>query len=270
MQCFKRHSKIFIIPVLIFFLLVPIFYSTPSTVYAQTTQEDPTDAYFNYFFRLICAFLPICPFDTAPNTSGTPIIPTGTQPTIPIAPTSAAPTPLPGSVLSWGQEINAALERGRQWNYFNRQQKSIRNASYQAAIRSGVSTADLYWCTTIIIDAYRLAGFGGLDLSHQSVQMMRRFFASSGNYRYIDYRSPKQSSLTQVKAGDTMILQSVFDVHNGKEHVAMVKHIDVDERCNGFIETYEANSSEKTHRFPLVGCTVKNTPYQVVAFAGIK
>ena len=203
-----------------------------------------------------------------------------TQPTSTPSGSSAQPSTQPSvsssqpasdnQIVGWARQINAALERGT-WDYFNRQLATISNGHYSAQKRTGDSIYNLYWCTNIIIDAYTLSGYGGLNVSHQAVLTMRRFFASSPNYTYLDFRPQdthiRSSLLAKVKPGYVIIMQSVFDQF-AHSHVAIVGTINLDSHCNGYIDTIEANSSRKTHRYVIDNCNIIYSAFPVVAFAG--
>ncbi|OGK59369.1 hypothetical protein A3G65_03870 [Candidatus Roizmanbacteria bacterium RIFCSPLOWO2_12_FULL_37_7b] len=212
------------------------------------------------------------------NDTGLPV-PTGPPPGSPL-PTLPQQGPVvncsPGSIVSWAGCISEQLERGV-WSYYNRMVSDISNNGYTATKRQGLDTSTgptgLFWCTNMIISAYSLEVSDGRplpNLTHQSVLSMRRFFANTPSYKYLDFRNPgsRKQQLGQVRPGDVQIMQKVFDQHT-QQHVAIVKNIHVDGNCNGSVETIDANSYNKVNRYTIAGCNVINSPYPVVAYAGL-
>lgn len=127
-----------------------------------------------------------------------------------------------------------------------------------------------YWCTYLIVDCYTKHGAKGLSRgAHGSVFAMRRFFASTPGYIYVDYLADKQKALNQIEPGYAIFLQSVFDQHTNSEHVSIIKTKQIDAHGNGYIETLDSNSSSRGHKFPVAGWQVKNTFYPVVGFGGV-
>lgn len=178
-------------------------------------------------------------------------------------------------VLAWDAKINASLELGYVYGtpYYQRMVQTITNGSYTAIKRQGLveNTAPqgLYWCTNSIIDSYNLSGKNGLGDGQQAVVSMVAFWNSHGGYTYYDYLNGSHSSVLKVvQPGFAIFFESSPGVHTGQEHVAMVKSIQVDSNGNGSIQTYDSNSPVRVSHYPVIGWSVKNTPYLLVGFGG--
>ncbi len=191
----------------------------------------------------------------------------------------ASPSPVastqPGGpvevILDWASQITNSLARGI-WGYLNRFVNALSNGSYSTGTWAGANEGSVYWCTYLIIDSYNLAGYGGLTKSaHAAVVNMRRWWKTTGassGYVYVDYENNKQS-VANVQPGYAMFMESSAGTHTGREHVNMVKEINIDANGNGKIVTIDSNSSSISHSYPVADFQVKNTPYPVRGFGGI-
>lgn len=211
--------------------------------------------------------------------------PTNTSP----APSGTANTPPGGStppgsssstlqkILDWDERIVNALLPGYNWgasgNRYNKLIDNITNAGFSTGTWPSTGEGNLYWCTYSVADAYNLAGINGVNkTAHAAVVTMRNFWRSTGtaqyNYDYIDYPNDN-SRITLVEPGYAMFMEKNAGVFTGSEHVAMVRIVSLDSRGNGYLETNDSNSLSKTHRYPVTGWQVKNTPYPVRGFGGL-
>lgn len=176
------------------------------------------------------------------------------------------------SILDWDEKIVNSLQPGI-WGYLNKLATNITNGSYTTNTWAGADTGSVYWCTYSVIDSYNLAGISGLSKSqHAAVVIMRQFWksaqAASLGYKYLDYPSNHQT-LQEVQPGYAMFMESVPDQHTGNEHVAIVKAISINDRGDGTIETYESNSSSKSHTYIVDGWNIPKTVYPVRGFGGV-
>lgn len=162
-------------------------------------------------------------------------------------------------VLAWATHITSALEPGI-GNLLNRMVQVIKNGGYTAAIRAGRDTTTggegMYWCTTLVIDAYGLAGYQDFThAAHSSVFNLeakwREVSQSAGRYRYIDYRSNKRL-LVDVQPGDVM-----FHLDPGGDrqidHTSIVQEIFLNSQGDGKITTLNSNSSRTILTYTVVG-----------------
>lgn len=176
-----------------------------------------------------------------------------------------------GDVLSWAVQITSKLTRGGD-GYLNKIAEAITNNGYSSATCPGNCYANTYWCTYLIVDSYNLAGHKGLTRgAHAAVVTMRKWWYTEGiknGYIYIDYPADNQS-ITQVKPGYAIFMETTAGVHTGGEHVNMVKSISLDERGNGEIVTYDSNSSSISHTITIRNYVTSNTPYPIRGFGGI-
>lgn len=173
------------------------------------------------------------------------------------------------SIVDWDTKIVDGLKPAL-WGYLNNLSTAITNGSYSTGTWSGANSGTVYWCTYSIVDSYNLAGITGLTkAAHGAVVTMRQFWkgAASSGYIYVDYEGNKQS-ITSVKPGYAMFMESVAGTMTGNEHVNMVKEIQIDERGNGKLISQDSNSSAKSHTFPIDSYSVKGVPYPVRGFGG--
>lgn len=172
-------------------------------------------------------------------------------------------------ILEWDELIVSNLQTGL-WGYFNKLLTNLTNGEYSTGTWAGTNEGNLYWCTDSIIDAYRLAGIGGLDrnIGHRAVVNMRKFWKTASGYQYVDYESNNQN-LVNVRPGYAMFMESEAGVFTKREHVNMVKEISVDSTGDGYFITNDSNSSSKGKRYTVEGWRVLNTIYPVRGFGGI-
>ncbi len=210
------------------------------------------------------------PTEPSPGAGNNPLTPFPTTP-----PNDPGVACSGSSVVSWAGCISEKLELGIE-HRFNKMLGNIANGGYTATKRSaqneGTSPTGIYWCTNIVIDSYNLfyPGAGNNpSAAHQSVLNMRRFFASTSGYRYLDFRNvaTRRDALEKTRAGDVLIMQSVFDRHTS-QHVGIISSIEIDSHCNGKIRTLESNSARKDHAYVVRACDIINTSYPVVAIVG--
>lgn len=185
----------------------------------------------------------------------------------------ASPTPPVSqdlaSILDWNSRINNALTLGTFYRgHYSTLLQNITNGSYQSGTWAGNSYGSVYWCTYSIIDSYNLAGVSGLSkASHAAVVNMRQWWKTHGvtsGYQYID-----GGSVNGVKPGFAIFMERVAGTHTSNEHVALIKSVQLNSVGDGRLETYDSNSTAKTHIYPIVSYNVKNTPYPVRGFGGI-
>ncbi len=183
----------------------------------------------------------------------------------------------PDTILYWAQEIAKHLNIGLGvYKFWNRLLDTITNGFYTItgnypAVDTNDPPGDIYWCTYLIIDAYRLAGVLGLSKSsHGGVSNMENYFrGGTGNLRYVDYENNPQR-LSAVKAGDVMFIYNTPHAPPPDGHVALVTSINVDSKGDGFVSLVQSNSSIKETTYPVVGWQVKHpTGRKIVAFGGI-
>lgn len=163
---------------------------------------------------------------------------------------------------------------------------------YAVVMRSGTSCAKIngdlsciyqrYYCTDLLIDSYNITLKNkvlGEDLG--SVENMIAFFkkSSSQGFGLIHYRNATEhkQALEQlytgnVTFGNPIFFESVEGVHNGAEHVGMIRDIVLNTNQkgqytgDGYIDTYEANSSKTTFRYIISNWNITNVPYPVTGF----
>jgi hypothetical protein len=230
MRKFIVYSLSFIV------LLLFTIYYLPSTSYAQTITSNPVTTLFG----------------NAPE----PVNQIGIQ-----------------EILRWTVPISNALETGSLWNYYNRMQADISNNGYTATKRQGLNDGTtptgLYWCTNLVIDSYNLAGKRGLVANHQAVVDMRKFWKTATGYKYVDYSGNKQQAIQAITPGYAIFFEQNDGVASGAEHVAILKSIEVDNRGNGQIQTYDSNSSVKISQYPIRNWNIENTRYPTRGFGGV-
>lgn len=170
------------------------------------------------------------------------------------------------SVLNWAEIINNNLEKGSvDPSYYNKLVDTPQNVGYTATYREGLDTGigrtGQYWCTNLVIDSYNLAGIKGLGIEHQTVVNMRSFWMNALNYKYIDYlNGDKAQALSQIQSGCAVFFERNPGVHTGFEHAAIIKSINIDSNTNGYMETYDSNSTVKITNYPIYSGDIKNTP----------
>lgn len=147
--------------------------------------------------------------------------------------------------------------------------------SYKVVLRRGgtIGPAWRYWCTDLIIDSYNLAlGKRIIGENLGSVQSQVAFWRSHGNgFLLAHYSEDRQGSLqklftTAPDFGEPIFWESNEGVHNGFEHVGLIRSGFLDSHGNGEIDTYESNAWSKTGKYPIHNWVVKNVPYPVVGF----
>lgn len=197
-----------------------------------------------------------------------------------------AQPPNPGSsdlaaVLNWDIQINNALEKGSAYvgTNYNRMLADINNGGYSAVKRQGIFSEGpeitgprgLYWCTNSVIDSYNLSGKTGLGPAQQSVVVMRNFWKSRSDYKYVEYYATgdKQAALNAAAPGYAIFFELSPGNSTGREHVAIIKEINLDARGNGFLDTYDSNSTAKQNHYPVQGWNIRNTSYPTMGFGGI-
>lgn len=217
---------------------------------------------------------------TVPLPTSSQIIPTSTEPNptsvlLTPQPTSSIPNPPSGqlaSVANWASRISSTLTYGYVWpHYYNREVNPPSNGRYTAQFRQGYDTgtsrSSIYWCTNIVIDAFNLAGIGGLGPEHQGVVNMQMSWSRIPGLRYVPYlNANKQQALSNIQAGCAIFWESRPGVHTGYEHTAILKTVQLDNRMNGYLETYESDNTFTTGRYPVFNATVQNNPFTLVGF----
>ncbi|EKD90878.1 MAG: hypothetical protein ACD_30C00074G0013 [uncultured bacterium] len=175
------------------------------------------------------------------------------------------------SIIDWASQITNGLQRAWE-NLLNKLPIIISNGSYSAGPCPPNCVQGIYWCTHLIVDAYHLAGYEGLDREdHAAVVQMRKWWKSTGlslGYKYIDYQNNKQD-LAQVQPGYAMFMEKTDGVHTNFEHVNLIKEISVDQRGNGRLVTLDSNSSNITREHTITGWNIDSTLYPVRGFGGI-
>lgn len=159
------------------------------------------------------------------------------------------------NILRWAGEITNNLQTGSVFGLKNRLATNITNASYNTGTWPSTNTSNLYWCTYLIVDAFNLSGIKGMTkIGHGAVATMHRFWARGpSGYVYVDYdggAGRNLESLKYVKPGYAIMWERVRRTWttNGN-HVGLVKSINIDQRGNGEIWTYESNSSAVSHKY---------------------
>lgn len=128
-----------------------------------------------------------------------------------------------------------------------------------------------YWCTYLVADSYAAAGFTGFNRGTLgAVVNMAPFFANRGKeLQFLDYRTGSHEDiLKRVQPGFAMFFISVPGVHTGKEHVAIVKTVQIDAKGNGFIDTIDSNFPKPGGHYVVSGWTITNAFYPVDSFGG--
>ncbi len=214
---------------------------------------------------------------TAPNS----ILPTTpiNQPT-----TAPAASGKMSQITYWTQQITQNLTgETRIWppsNYFNILLTPPSNGSYRAFYAPATDLTNLYWCTFLVVDAYNLASFKGLDLIGQGdVIAMQNFFGNTPGYSLISFPGDNPSGyipavkvaiLNQVQPGSAIFFNSIRGVHNGAEHVGVVASILVDSFGNGLLTTYESNNVNGVNfSYPIYQGDIVNVPHPVIGFGWV-
>lgn len=231
--------------ILVFILLPSVFWQP---AYAQQTTKS----------NQIITRVGEAPEDQKPNISPTPGS-TGEQ------------KPVQG-ILDWASQITNGLQRGWE-NLLNKLLSTFSNGSYSAGPCPPNCVQNIYWCTHLIVDAYRLAGYEGLDrTAHAAVINMRRWWQSSTakglGYKYVDYSNDPQSIL-QVQPGYAMFMELVPGEFKQREHVNIVKEININPQGYGEIITLDSNTSNISNKYAVRNFKVENTLYPVRGFGGI-
>lgn len=255
------------------FLQRPIFAQSPTvpiTAGAQANDSDPL-FFLKELLKMLFGFSP--PVYSPPTTSPSPQPTSGPPPTIPagklgdiITKTIAISEKLEGEDIIWPGF----------W-YYNRLTNPPSNGTYTAFYSPATSTANLYWCTYLVINAYNLAGITGLTKAHLATKNMQQFFMTTAGYSYIPYSvkfinyfanpptyqvtsaGERQQALNTVKPGCAVFFQYTPGVHVvNKNHTAVLKTVDLN---TGYIETYDANSTRKISRYPIRNGNIEGTPF---------
>lgn len=185
-----------------------------------------------------------------------------------ISPTPGPTTPTLASVLSWDQQILDNLSIGANGLY-SRLTTPVSNDGYSTGTWSGDNDGTTYWCTYSVIDAYNLAGITGLSKgSHAAVVTMRQFWQNASGFIFLDYASDN-TALNSARPGYAIFMESVPGSYTGYEHVALIRSILVDTRGDGTVTTNDSNSTQVIHQYPVVGWSIKNTPYTITGLGGI-
>ncbi|OGK23684.1 hypothetical protein A3A46_01995 [Candidatus Roizmanbacteria bacterium RIFCSPLOWO2_01_FULL_37_13] len=250
-----------------------------------TAQNPPQTTYSNPLFflqellKIFFSFNPASqpPLPISPNPSGPP--PQTTSEPFPTIPAGKL-----GDILTNTIAISEKLEGEDiiwppSW-YFNRLTDPPSNGSYTAFYSPATSTSNLYWCTYLVINAYNLAGLTGLTRAHLATKNMQQFFMTTSGYNYIPYSvkfidyfanpptyqlasaGERQQALNTVKPGCATFFQYTPGVHvTNKNHTAVLKTVNLDSSYNGYIETYDANSTRKISRYPVYSGNIQGTPF---------
>lgn len=133
-----------------------------------------------------------------------------------------------------------------------------------------------YWCTDLLIDTYNITlGKRVLGEDLGTVQDMIYFWKNppSSSFVFVHYRlaGEHQSALLKLYGskptfGDALFFESKEGDHNGFEHVALIRDMNLDSNGNGKILTYEANNNSTTGTYPIYNWQIRNTPYPVTGF----
>ncbi len=188
--------------------------------------------------------------------NGNPIaVPTG-DPNAPIPtidPNAPTPGPINGDLNAkayyCASQISPHLELCKMWGYggYCRLVDTVNCNTIDSTYRTGLTDPTRYWCTNLVIDSVSMAHqqpkstFG---LSESVVGQTSNW--KSKGWPYYDYfHGDHEAILKTIKPGCAMFMMSEFEVHNGHEHVAVVKSIDLDQYGNGSVHTLDANGPVK-------------------------
>lgn len=184
------------------------------------------------------------------NATGAPILPAGckTSGNTPNNLSGGVTGPC-GSVIEWAQKTADSLVVGG-GGYKSGDGYDNRTQDFTSPCGSSLPRSEWdgqYWCTYLVIDAYTLAGIGGVsnDKGDAGVPAMHAHWDSLPGFYTLDYGGgPNQDTIQKVRPG--------FAIFFGdNDHVGLVKSITYDEHGNGTLETYESNSSAPSHKWPI-------------------
>lgn len=163
------------------------------------------------------------------------------------------------SVLTQAERILPRLQPGV-WNFYNKHTQVVSGNGYTTPYRAGLTAGEgsttrngIFWCTNLVISAYRLAGISGpSEGAMESVIYMRGWWQRQQN-GFVHVAGNNLSALQRVKPG------CAFFLENNGQHTGLVKSVNMDSRGNGTMVIYESNSGRTESSFPIVGGVVKNT-----------
>lgn len=180
------------------------------------------------------------------------------------------PSETTSDTLSWAAEINNNLQLGGtdalQRRSYNRMMADISNGSYSATKSPATTQANIYWCTYLVIDSFNLAGAPGLSLSQAAVDEMVKFWKKTSGYTFIDYLRDNKSALLSVGSGDAIFFQTNVGSFGTLDHTAIIKDLNIDQRGNGTITTYDSNLPWKTVTYTIANWSVESVITPLIGF----
>lgn len=235
------------ITILTFFLLLtPVFsLSTPSSVFAARSTSN-------------------CVVTDVGTPQGDVVLPPEC-PTVGTGVTGSC-----GAVVKWADTLSTYLQEGGD------NTDGFDNLTQDVPSECGISTPksswseNQYWCTYIVVDAYTLAGFEGMSSGALGgVESMRKFFAATPGYMYVDYaKSDHKTAIQSIGPGYAIFMQEVYQQQSDHNHVGIIEKVNVDESGNGKIETIESNASKIRKSYQVAGWEIIPISYPITGFGG--
>ena len=177
--------------------------------------------------------------------------------------TTAPPPPGSGNIVNWANQIIQNLQQGAGGSY-NILNTSFTNGTYTAAPSSN------YWCTYLVVDAYNLAGFSGMNRGAQgAVVNMVSYFQN--NYTFLDYMNGNhQTVLSSLQPGYVIFWEQTPGVYTGNEHAGIVYSSSINSNGDGVITTYESNASVTSRTITVSNWNIFNpmSTMSIVGFGG--
>jgi hypothetical protein len=195
--------------------------------------------------------------------NGNPIAAPTIDPNAPI-PTIDPNAPTPGPIVPPDGDLNAKafycasqisphLQLCKMWDYggFCRLVDTVNCNNINSTKRDGLTDPTRYWCTNLVKDAVSMA-YGQpqstFNLS-ESVVGQTSNWKSKGWPYYSYFYGNHEQVLKTVKPGCAMFMMSTYEVHNGHEHVAVLKSVELDQYGNGTVRTLDANGPVKESQY---------------------
>lgn len=178
-------------------------------------------------------------------------------PTPTVDPNAPTPGPINGDLnakaYSCASQISPHLQLCKMWNYggYCRLVDTVNCNGIDSTNRTGLTDPTRYWCTNLVKDAVSMA-YGQpqstFNLSESVVGQTSNWKAKGWPY-YSYFYGNHEDVLKKVKPGCAMFMMSEYEVHNGHEHVAVLKSVDLDQYGNGTVRTLDANGPVKESQY---------------------
>lgn len=172
-------------------------------------------------------------------------------------PNAPTPGPINGDLNEkayyCASQISPHLELCKMWGYggYCRLVDTVNCNTIDSTKRDGLTNPTRYWCTNLVIDSVSMAhqqpkSTFGLS---ESVVGQTANWKSKGWPYYSYFHGNHEQVLKTVKPGCAMFMMSTYEVHNGREHVAVLKSVELDQYGNGTVRTLDANGPVKESQY---------------------